>query len=166
MIVDLFQLMQVALEEAGKAFQQGEVPVGAVVADPEGRVLARAHNRPIRAKDPTAHAEVLALREAAARTGNYRLEGATLVVTLEPCLMCMGAALQARVARLVYGAADPKAGAAASLYTVGSDPRLNHRIEVRGGVMEAECGELLKEFFRIRRKGADPKQAGEVPKWS
>jgi tRNA(adenine34) deaminase len=143
--------MGLALAQARLALAAGEVPVGAVVVGDNGEILAAAHNAPIAFHDPTAHAEILALRQAAAKVGNYRLPGATLYVTIEPCLMCVGAMIQARINRLVFGAADPKAGACVSLYTVPEDPRLNHRIEVTGGVREAECRELLQEFFRARR---------------
>jgi tRNA(adenine34) deaminase len=139
-----------ALDAAREALAAGEVPVGAVLVK-EGEVLARAYNQPIGLNDPTAHAEVLALRSAAARLGNYRLPGTTLYVTIEPCIMCLGALIQARVARLVFGAPDPKGGACVSLYRLPEDPRLNHRLEVTGGVREAECRELLQEFFRERR---------------
>jgi tRNA(adenine34) deaminase len=139
-----------ALDAAREALAAGEVPVGAVLVG-AGKVLARAHNRPIGLNDPTAHAEVLALRSAAARLGNYRLPGTTLYVTIEPCIMCVGALIQARVGRLVFGAADPKGGACVSLYRLPEDPRLNHRLEVTGGVREEECRELLQEFFRARR---------------
>lgn len=149
MQTDLFY-MDEALAQAREALAAGEVPVGAVVAK-EGEILARAHNRPIGLSDPTAHAEVLALRCAAARLGNYRLPGTTVYVTIEPCIMCVGALIQARVARLVFGAADPKGGACVSLYRLPEDPRLNHHLEVTGGVREAECRELLQEFFKARR---------------
>ncbi len=142
--------MRQALREAVRAGQVGEVPVGAVVVS-DGRRLARAGNGSIAAHDPTAHAEVRALRAAGRRTGNYRLPGATLYVTVEPCAMCMGAALQARVARLVYGCADPKGGAAGSLYDLGSDPRLNHAIVVQAGVEADPARDLLQDFFRARR---------------
>ena len=142
--------MGLALEEAGRAAEAGEVPVGAVVVM-EGRLVGRGHNAPISRSDPTAHAEILALREAAQQTGNYRLTGATLYATVEPCAMCCGAALHARVGRLVYGAADPKAGAVQSLYRLLEDSRLNHRIEVLAGVRAAECGARLIEFFRSKR---------------
>ncbi|MFH1082081.1 MAG: tRNA adenosine(34) deaminase TadA [Pseudomonadota bacterium] len=137
--------------EAEQAFSSGEVPVGAVLADAEGRIVARAHNQPIALNDPTAHAEILVLRKAGVVGQNYRLAGSTLVVTIEPCLMCMGAAVNARIARLVFGAYDPKAGAAGSLYDVSRDDRLNHRIEVTAGIMEQECRALLRKFFRARR---------------
>jgi tRNA(adenine34) deaminase len=146
-----FDYMGAALESARQALAAGEVPVGAVLVGKGGEILARAFNSPIALHDPTAHAEVLALRSAAARLGNYRLPGVSLYVTIEPCLMCVGAMLQARVQRLVFGAADPKAGACVSLYRLPEDGRLNHRIEVVGGVREAECRELLQEFFRARR---------------
>ncbi len=140
-----------ALAAAREGLAAGEVPVGAVVVGAGGEILARAFNRPISLSDPTAHAEVLALRQAALLAGNYRLPGASLYVTMEPCIMCVGALLQARVARLVFGAADPKGGACVSLYRLPEDQRLNHRLEVVGGVREAECRELLQEFFRARR---------------
>jgi len=142
--------MTLALEEAARAAQAGEVPVGAVVVV-DGRLAARAHNAPISLADPTAHAEVLALRAAARETGNYRLTGATLYATVEPCVMCCGAVLHARIARLVYGAADPKAGAVQSLYRLLEDPRLNHQVEVAAGVLGSACGAKLSEFFRGRR---------------
>lgn len=141
-----------ALAQAREALEAGEVPVGAVLVGEGGEILARAYNRPITLNDPTAHAEVLALRDAARRVGNYRLPGTTLYVTIEPCLMCLGALLQARVRRLVFGAPDPKGGACVSLYRLPEDPRLNHRLEVRGGVRQAECRELLQHFFQARRK--------------
>lgn len=144
------ELMGLALDEARAAPAHGDVPVGAAVAL-DGRVLARRHNERERASDPTAHAEILALRDAAARTGSWRLAGATVAVTLEPCPMCAGALVQARVARVVYGAADPKAGALGSLYNLGADPRLNHEFEVVSGLMADECGALLSDFFAARR---------------
>jgi tRNA(adenine34) deaminase len=143
--------MKEALLEAKKGFEQGEVPVGAVVVDPAGFIVSRAHNQPISLSDPCAHAEILALRQAGVFYGNYRVEGATLVVTVEPCLMCIGAATHARIARLVFGTFDPKGGAAGSLYNVPGDLRLNHRMEVVPGVLAEDCRELLKEFFRLRR---------------
>ena len=142
--------VDLALVEARRAADAGEVPIGAVVVL-DGRVIARAHNAPIILQDPTAHAEVLALRAAARETGNYRLERTIVYTTVEPCLMCCGALVHARVARLVYGAADPKAGAAASLYRILDDGRLNHRVEVTAGVRAEECAALLTEFFRARR---------------
>jgi tRNA(adenine34) deaminase len=147
-----FDFMGLALTQAREAAAAGEVPVGAVVVGEDGEILAQAHNAPISLNDPTAHAEILALRRAATRVGNYRLPGATLYVTIEPCLMCVGAILHARLKRLVFGAADPKAGACVSLYRVPEDLRLNHRIEVTGGIREAECRELLQQFFQGRRE--------------
>ena len=147
---DLVAWMQAALREARRAETRGEVPVGAVVVV-DGRIVARAGNASIASHDPSGHAEIRALRHAARRLGSYRLLGATVVVTLEPCIMCMGAMVHARVARLVYGAADPKAGAAASLYSIADDHRLNHRFDVNGGIEAATCGALLTGFFRARR---------------
>jgi tRNA(adenine34) deaminase len=144
--------MEVALEEARLATAHDDVPVGCVVVAADGRELARARNARERDADPTAHAELLALRAAAARLGTWRLEGASVFVTLEPCPMCAGAMVLARVARLVYGAADPKAGAAGSLYDIVRDPRLNHRVEVRAGVRAEECAALLGAFFASRRR--------------
>ena len=143
--------MRAALEEASKAAAAGEVPVGAVVVSPEGKILSRARNRSVGAGDPTAHAEVLALRAAARKLGNYRLTGCRLVVTLEPCPMCAGAAVTARVGEIVYGAEDPKAGAVSTLYRIASDPRLNHRAAIVPGVLAKECAGLLTAFFRERR---------------
>ena len=143
-----------ALAEARAAAGAGEVPVGAVVVC-EGAVIARAHNRREGDGDPTAHAEVLALREAARHLRTWHLEGCTLYVTLEPCFMCAGALVNARVARLVYGAMDPKAGAVGSLHDVPRDERLNHRLEVRAGVRSEECGQVLRDFFAARR-GTSP----------
>jgi tRNA(adenine34) deaminase len=142
--------MRLALEQARLAADHGDVPIGAVVLDPAGGVVAAAGNQRELAGDPTAHAEVLALRQAAAALGSWRLLDHTLVVTLEPCTMCAGALVLARVARLVFGCYDPKAGAVASLFDVVRDPRLNHRVDVRGGILEAECGSLLREFFAAR----------------
>ena len=146
--------MHLALAEARAAAQEGEVPVGAVAVF-EGRVVGRAHNQRELLRDPTAHAEMLALTQAAAALGRWRLAGVTLYVTLEPCVMCAGAMVLARIDRLVYGADDPKAGAIRSLYRVVEDPRLNHRVEVRSGVLADECGGLLSEFFRQRRSRRD-----------
>ncbi|MFJ2262325.1 tRNA adenosine(34) deaminase TadA [Streptomyces sp. NPDC087844] len=143
--------MRLALEQAGLAGRGEDVPVGAVVLAPDGTtVLATGHNEREAAGDPTAHAEVLAIRRAAARTGEWRLTGCTLVVTLEPCTMCAGALVQSRVDRVVYGARDEKAGAAGSLWDVVRDRRLNHRPEVIAGVLDEECARLLTEFFRRR----------------
>lgn len=142
--------MRLALAEAEKALLAGEVPVGAVVVR-GGEVIASAHNGPVGLKDPSAHAEILALRRAAEAEGNYRLAGTTLYVTIEPCLMCAGALIHARVSRLVFGAPDPKGGAVVSLYGVLGDGRLNHRVEVTGGVLGEACGEVLSRFFRKKR---------------
>lgn len=143
--------MRAALKEAEKAAAAGEVPVGAVVVDPAGRILSRAHNQTVSDNDPTAHAEILALRKAARKAENYRLNGCRLVVTLEPCPMCAGAAVHARVAEILYGAADPKAGAVRSLYRIATDERLNHRASVISGILAEECAALLTEFFRPKR---------------
>jgi len=143
--------MREALDEARRGAEAGEVPVGAVVVM-DGAIVGRAHNAPIALADPTAHAEVLALRAAAEKTGNYRLSGATLYATVEPCPMCCGAALHARVACVVYGAPDPKAGAVDSLYRLLDDPRMNHRVEARGGVLAGEAAQLLSRFFETKRK--------------
>lgn len=140
--------MRLALEEAALAVPAGDVPVGAVVLGPGGELLAAGHNEREATGDPTAHAEVLALRRAAARLGEWRLTGCTLVVTLEPCVMCAGALVQSRVARVVFGAGDEKAGAAGSLWDLVRDRRLNHRPEVIRGVLEAECARQLTDFFR------------------
>ena len=143
--------MRIALEEARRAGEEGEVPIGAVLLS-AGEVIGRGRNRPIALSDPTAHAEIQALREGGMRVGNYRLPGSTLYVTLEPCIMCAGAILQARVGRLVFGNEDPKGGAVSSLYSLLEDGRLNHRVEVTSGVLQEECRELLRRFFRERRK--------------
>jgi len=150
-VLDDEMYMRLALEEAVMAADRGEVPVGAVILGPTGDLLARAGNRTIESRDPTAHAEIVALRVAGQRLDNYRLTGATLYVTLEPCIMCAGAMVHARIGRLVYGASDPKTGAVVSRYQVGADGRLNHRIEMTGGVLAAECGALLSDFFSRRR---------------
>ena len=144
--------MGAAIAEARRAEAEGEVPVGAVVVA-KGLIVGRAHNQPIGLVDPTAHAEILALRAAAANLKMYRLIAASIYVTLEPCVMCVGAILNARIARVVYGARDEKAGALGSVYDIGRDGRLNHRIEVIGGVSEAQCAELMRAFFRIRHGG-------------
>jgi tRNA(adenine34) deaminase len=142
--------MGLALEEAAHAAQAGEVPVGAVVVL-DGRLLGAGHNAPIASHDPTAHAEIVALRAAARAASNYRLTGATLYATIEPCVMCCGAAVHARIARLVYGADDAKAGAVRSVHQLLDDARLNHRVEVTGGVRAVECGARLSDFFRAKR---------------
>ena len=140
-----------ALDLAREGLAAGEVPVGAVLVGEAGEVLARAFNRPIGLNDPTAHAEILVLREGARLRGNYRLPGLSLYVTIEPCIMCLGAMLAARVRRVVFGAPDPKGGACVSLFRLPEDARLNHRLEVTGGVREAECRELVQQFFQARR---------------
>jgi tRNA(adenine34) deaminase len=145
------RFMRIALEEAGKAGEEGEVPIGAVLVS-GGEVIAKGRNRPIALCDPSAHAEILALRQGAAGIKNYRLSDSTLYVTLEPCIMCAGAVLQARVRRLVFGAEDPKGGAVSSLYALLEDGRLNHRVEVTSGVLREECREILQRFFQERRK--------------
>lgn len=144
------ELMALAIEEAKAAAEHGDVPVGAVVAI-DGEVVARRHNERELTNDPTAHAEVLAIRDAARAVGSWRLDGATIVVTLEPCPMCAGAILNSRMARVVFGAADMKAGATGSLYHLGSDPRLNHEFETTHGVRAEECAALLSDFFAARR---------------
>jgi tRNA(adenine34) deaminase len=150
---DLDALMALALEEARGALTHDDVPIGAVVALLEtGEVLARRHNERELIGDPSAHAEMLALRDAAQASGSWRLDGCVLVSTLEPCPMCAGAALAARVPMVAFGAADPKAGALGSLYHLGADPRLNHEIEVRDGLREEAAGALLREFFASRRR--------------
>ncbi len=143
-------LMGLAIDEARAAIDHADVPVGALVVI-DGKVLAHRHNERELSNDPTAHAEMLAVRDAAAALGSWRLAGATVVVTLEPCPMCAGALQQARVARVVYGAADMKAGACGSLYNLGADPRLNHEFDVQHGVRADECAALLSEFFAKRR---------------
>ncbi len=144
--------MQAAIAQAALALEHGDVPVGAVVVDlATGAIVARAHNARERDHDPTAHAEILALQAAAQRAGSWHLTGHALVATLEPCLMCAGAAWAARIDRIVFGAADPKAGAAGSLYNFAVDPRLNHQTEVVAGVRAQECGDLLTDFFQSRR---------------
>jgi tRNA(adenine34) deaminase len=142
--------MRHALMLAQRAQAEGEVPVGAVLLK-DNEIVGEGWNRPITTHDPSAHAEMMALRAAAQTLGNYRLTGTTLVVTLEPCIMCAGAITHARVSRLVFGAADPKAGAVHSVYDVIANPRLNHRLEWSGGILEPDCSELLRSFFRSRR---------------
>jgi len=139
-----------ALELAARALEHDEVPVGALIVS-AGRIVGEGYNRPIASADPTAHAEIVAMRAAAAQARNYRLSGATLYVTLEPCVMCLGAALNARIARLVFGAWDAKAGACGSVLDLSREPKLKPRIDVFGGVRSSECGELLRGFFAARR---------------
>ena len=143
--------MQIALEEARQAFREEEVPVGAVIVN-DGRVIARAHNQREQLHDPTAHAEMIAITQAAESLGSWRLDGCTLYVTLEPCPMCAGAIVQARIPTVVYGATDPKAGAVDSLFRLLDDCRLNHRAETIAGVSAAECGEILTRFFQQQRQ--------------
>lgn len=158
--------MGLALEEAHKAYAHEEVPVGAVLVGPGGEVLGRAHNAPVALHDPTAHAEILALRQASKVLGNYRLPGTLLYVTLEPCSMCLGAMLHARVQAVVFGAFDPKSGAAGSVVDLTKVPSLNHYIEVVHGIRAEESAELLRRFFRERRREAKcDRGRGEVPKW-
>ena len=144
--------MEMALAEAQKAALEDEIPVGAVVIDASGNVLAAAHNHTIGLSDPTAHAEILALRQAAGKIGNYRLLNTTLYVSVEPCIMCMGAIVHARISRVVFGAPDPKWGAAGSLYDFAGDDRLNHKPEVVGGVKAEACKALLQGFFHAKRR--------------
>ena len=153
---DAERWMRAALEEASAALEHDDVPVGCVIVDAEGIELARAHNARERDTDPTAHAEVIALRDAAGKLGTWRLERATVYVTLEPCAMCAGAMVLARVQRLVYGATDPKAGATGSLFNIVQDERLNHRLDVTRGVLADESSELLKTFFKTKRPGTAP----------
>jgi tRNA(adenine34) deaminase len=143
--------MQMALEEAEQALREDEVPVGAVIIH-DGRLIARAHNQREQLRDPTAHAEMIAITQAAESRQSWRLDGCTLYVTLEPCPMCAGAILQARIPTLVYGAADPKAGAVDTLFRLLADPRLNHRVESVAGVLAAPCGEVLSRFFQHQRR--------------
>lgn len=171
--------MKIALEEAHEAYAKGEMPVGACVVY-EGGVIAQSHNQPISLNDPTAHAEILALREAAERIDNYRLSGCTLYVTIEPCLMCTGAMLNARIDRLVYGARDPKGGAICSTVDLSANGRLDYPLSITEGVLKEECGEIIQRFFKERRpskiKGTlqedrcrggsrSAREGGEVPKW-
>ena len=142
--------MALALEEAAAAAAEGEVPVGALIVN-GGQVIARDHNRPITLIDPTAHAEILVIRAAARYEGNYRLSGTTLYVTLEPCLMCAGAIIHARISRVVFGARDPKGGAVVSVGRTFEDTRLNHHVDFTGGVMEGPCAEILSSFFQQKR---------------
>jgi tRNA(adenine34) deaminase len=151
-MLDDAKYMQQALEQARAAASQGEVPVGAVLVDETGRILAKAGNMPVKHCDPTAHAEILVLRQGAKKVGNYRLTGTTLYVTIEPCFMCAGAMVLARIKRLVYGARDPKTGACGTLYNIVQDSRLNHHLEVSQGILAEECGSLIQAFFQKRRK--------------
>ncbi|HNQ66576.1 MAG TPA: tRNA adenosine(34) deaminase TadA [Smithella sp.] len=153
-----YDFMKIALEEAQSAYRRGEVPVGAVLVR-EGNVLARAHNSPIALNDPSAHAEMQVLRQAAEKIGNYRLAGTELYVTIEPCIMCAGAIIHARVERVIFGARDPKFGAVVSLYNILDDKRLNHQVKVTEGVLKEECGEIISRFFREKRVTSAPASA-------
>lgn len=144
------QYMRMAIEQAQLAAQSGEVPVGAVLVR-DGQVISKAFNKPIANHDPSAHAEMLALREAALSEGNYRIPGSTLYVTLEPCAMCSGAMLHARIDRVVFGAPDPKTGTAGSVLDLFASKQINHQTSVEGGIMSEECGQLLRDFFKGRR---------------
>ena len=146
---DIFYMFQ-ALEQAKKAKRLDEVPIGAILVN-QGQVISRAHNLREKLGDPTAHAEIVALREAGAKLGGWRLEGATLYVTVEPCFMCAGALIQARIFRVVFGCRDAKAGALRSLYNLGQDSRLNHQVLVEEGILEDQCRLLMKDFFKSRR---------------
>jgi tRNA(adenine34) deaminase len=145
--------MQIALEQARRAAELGEVPIGALVIK-DGVILGQGHNRNLLDNDPTAHAEMVALRQAAAQFGNHRLVGCEMVVTIEPCAMCAGAMIHARLARLVYGASDPKAGAAGSVLQVLNHPRLNHKLQITPGILNDRCSEILKSFFQARRSAS------------
>ena len=146
--------MEEALIEAQKAFEIGEIPVGAVIVK-DGKIIARGHNLRERGKDPTLHAEIIAIKEAAKTVGNWRLNGCELYVTLEPCLMCAGAIIQARIEKVFFGAHDPKNGVIVSLYRIFDDPRWNHQVEYLGGIMEDRCSKILKDFFRKLREERD-----------
>ena len=163
--LDHEHFMGLALIEAEKAYSRLEVPVGAVLVDVLGEVLAKAHNAPIGMHDPTAHAEILAMRQACKALDNYRLPGTILYVTLEPCTMCVGAMLQARVETLVFGATDSKSGTAGSVMDLTSVPSFNHYMKVIGGVRAEECAGILRRFFQQRRQEEKKIRNGEVPKW-
>jgi tRNA(adenine34) deaminase len=153
-----YDFMKVALEEAEEAYRRGEVPVGAVLVR-EGNILARAHNAPIVRNDPSAHAEMLVLRQAAEKIGNYRLAETELYVTLEPCIMCAGAIVHARLSRVIFGARDPKYGAVVSLYNILADKRLNHQVKITEGILQEECGEIMSRFFKEKRVTSAPASA-------
>lgn len=160
--------MKIALEEAFKAYEIGEIPIGVVIVANEGGILSKAYNETITRNDPTAHAEILAMREAAQTIKNYRLNKTKMYVTIEPCIMCAGALIHARVEEVIYGVTDPKWGGLKSLYQLGEDERLNHHIKVTSGVLEPECGEIIQRFFKVKRKAQEEKLSfnrGEVPKW-
>ncbi|HJU29104.1 MAG TPA: tRNA adenosine(34) deaminase TadA [Candidatus Binataceae bacterium] len=143
--------MRLAIEEAERGAREGEVPIGAIVVA-DDKIVGAAHNLPIAMRDPTAHAEVLAIRDAASNLDEYRLVGASIYVTIEPCVMCVGAIINARIARVYYGARDEKAGAMGSIYDIGRDGRLNHRVEAYGGIMAEECARVMRDFFASRRR--------------
>ena len=145
-----YEIMELALEEAFQASREGEVPVGAVLVN-EGQVVARNHNRSLSLHDPTAHAEILVLREGAAQVGNYRLNGCELFVTIEPCPMCAGAIVHSRISRLIFGARDEKGGGVKSLYRLLNDTRLNHQVQVTEGILAERCQEVMQSFFNARR---------------
>jgi tRNA(adenine34) deaminase len=151
--MDLHYFMQYALKEAKKGWLNGEVPIGAVMITPSDEIVAKDHNRCISLNDPTAHAEILVIRQAAKKRKNYRLNGMTMVVTIEPCPMCMGAIMHARLDALVFGAFDPKFGAAGSIYNMPEDERFNHKIKVISCIMEKECRSFMQNFFKTRRHG-------------
>lgn len=153
-----YDFMKMALEEAESGYRRGEVPVGAVLVR-EGIVLAQAHNAPIATNDPSAHAEMLVLRQAGEKLGNYRLAGTELYVTIEPCIMCAGAIIHARVERVIFGARDPKCGAIVSLYNILDDKRLNHRVKITEGILKEECGEIISRFFKEKRVTSAPASA-------
>jgi tRNA(adenine34) deaminase len=153
LLLDDSAAMKLALEEAHAAARKGEVPVGALVTK-DGQIIGRGHNRNLQDSDPSAHAEIVALRDAAAKLGNHRLLGCTLYATIEPCAMCAGAMIHARLSRVVFGASDPKAGAAGSVMEVLNHPRLNHKMEVTSGVLADQCSAILKQFFADRRNAA------------
>lgn len=153
-----YDFMKIALAEAENAYRHGEVPVGAVLVR-EGIVLSQGHNSPIAKNDPSAHAEMLVLREAGQKLGNYRLAGAELYVTIEPCIMCAGAIVHSRISRVIFGARDPKCGAVVSLYNILDDKRLNHQVKVTEGIMAEECGEIISRFFQQKRVTSRPASA-------
>ncbi len=148
----MINYMQMAYEQAVKAGERGEVPVGAVLVDGDGKVLAQDGNRSIELSDPCGHAEIIVLRQGGQQAQNYRLAGATLYVTLEPCVMCVGAMIHARIRRLVFATPDPKTGAVSSLYSIAGDGKQNHSLEIESGVLADECSELLRDFFKKKRK--------------
>ena len=150
-LVSFGKMMKIALNEAEKARRLGEVPIGALVVTDRNQVMAAEHNRTITLNDPTAHAEILALRQGAEQTQNYRLLNTTLYVTIEPCMMCMGAIVHARISTLVFGARDPKWGSAGSLYNLATDNRFNHQVQIIEGICEDECRSLMQDFFRLKR---------------